>query len=109
MSYSTRTLITVNHSLLDPLNFLTAKATPSPESPQTPLQAPLHCQSLKDGTLLFSIGVDIYVLFYHYIVVVVQSLSHMNSLQPHGLQHTRLPCPSPSPRLLKPSAQTRIH
>ena len=28
-------------------------------------------------------------------------LSHSvmsNSLQPHGLQHTRLPCPSPSPR-----------
>ena len=24
-----------------------------------------------------------------------------NSLQPHGLQHTRLPCPSPAPRLLK--------
>ena len=23
-----------------------------------------------------------------------------NSLQPHGLQHTRLPCPSPSPRAL---------
>ena len=22
-----------------------------------------------------------------------------NSLQPHGLQHTRLPCPSPSPRV----------
>ena len=24
-----------------------------------------------------------------------------NCLQPHGLQHARLPCPSPSPRLLK--------
>ena len=31
------------------------------------------------------------------IHVVVQSLSHVNSLRPHGLQHTRLPCPSPSP------------
>ena len=27
----------------------------------------------------------------------VQSLSHVHSLQPHGLQHTRLPCPSPTP------------
>ena len=24
--------------------------------------------------------------------------SYPNSMQPHGLQHTRLPCPSPSPR-----------
>ena len=28
----------------------------------------------------------------------VQSLSGTDSLQPHGLQHTRLPCPSPTPR-----------
>ena len=28
-----------------------------------------------------------------------------DSLQPHGLQHTRLPCPSPSPRV----AQTHVH
>ena len=31
------------------------------------------------------------------IVVAVQSLSHVCSLWPHGLQHTRLPCPSLSP------------
>ena len=31
--------------------------------------------------------------------VVVQSRSQSNSLRPHGLQHTRLPCPSPSPRI----------
>ena len=30
--------------------------------------------------------------------IVVQSLSYVNSLQPHGLQHIRLPCPSLSPR-----------
>ena len=30
-------------------------------------------------------------------IVVVRLLSHINSLQPHGLQHPRLPCPSPSP------------
>ena len=29
--------------------------------------------------------------------IVVQSLSYVNSLQPHGLQHIRLPCPSLSP------------
>ena len=28
----------------------------------------------------------------------VQSLSHVDSLWPHGLQHARLPCPSPTPR-----------
>ena len=28
-----------------------------------------------------------------------------NALQPHGLQHARLPCPSPSPEL----AQTHVH
>ena len=28
----------------------------------------------------------------------VQSLSRSHSLRPHGLQHTRLPCPSPTPR-----------
>ena len=29
-------------------------------------------------------------------IVVVQSLSHVDSLRPHGLQHVRLPCSSPS-------------
>ena len=28
-----------------------------------------------------------------------------DSLQPHGLQHSRLPCPSPSPGI----AQTQVH
>ena len=28
----------------------------------------------------------------------VQSLSRVQSLRPHGLQHARLPCPSPVPR-----------
>ena len=33
------------------------------------------------------------------LTVLLFSCSVMsNSLQPHGLQHTRLPCPSPSPR-----------
>ena len=29
--------------------------------------------------------------------IVVQSLSHVQLFATHGLQHTRLPCPSPSP------------
>ena len=33
----------------------------------------------------------------HGVVVLVQSLSGICSLQSHGLQQTRLPCPSPSP------------
>ena len=33
----------------------------------------------------------------HSTVVIVWSLSHVNSLWPHGLQHSRLPCPSLSP------------
>ena len=32
------------------------------------------------------------------IFVVVQSLSYLKSLRPHGFQHTRLPCSLPSPR-----------
>jgi len=32
-------------------------------------------------------------------LVVVQLLVISNSLQPHGLQHARLSCPSPSPRV----------
>ena len=31
--------------------------------------------------------------------VVVQSLSRVRLFWPHGLQHARLPCPSPSPRV----------
>ena len=31
------------------------------------------------------------------IVLVFQSLSRVHLLCPHGLQHARLPCPSPSP------------
>ena len=38
--------------------------------------------------------------------VVVQSLSHVSdSLQPHELQHARLPCPSPTPGV----TQTHLH
>ena len=33
-----------------------------------------------------------------------RSVVSVVSLQPHGLQHVRLPCPSPTPR-----AQTHVH
>ena len=40
-----------------------------------------------------------YVFVYQYLFLSLFSFSVVsNSLQPHGLQHTRLPCPSPSPR-----------
>ena len=40
-----------------------------------------------------------YVFVYQYLFLSLFSFSVMsNSLQPHGLQHARLPCPSPSPR-----------
>ena len=35
----------------------------------------------------------------HYLLLLLFSCSVLsNSLRPHGLQHARLPCPSPSPR-----------
>ena len=46
----------------------------------------------------WEIGIDPYTLLI--VVSVVAYCSVMsNSLQPHGLQHTRLPCPSLSPRV----------
>ena len=37
------------------------------------------------------------------IYAIVQSLSHVDSLWLHGLQHSRLPCPSLSPRVCSDS------
>ena len=37
-------------------------------------------------------------LYYKLSVIVIQLLSYIQ-LWPHGLQHARLPCPSPSPRV----------
>ena len=39
--------------------------------------------------------------------VVIQSLSWFNSLGSHGLQHARLPCPSPSPEVCPSSCSLR--
>ena len=44
--------------------------------------------------------------FWKFPFLVQFSCSVMfDALQPHGLQHTRLPCPSPTPEL----AQTHVH
>ena len=44
------------------------------------------------------VWVKISIIFYTFTYfVVVQSLSLSNSLQPHGLQQARFPCPLPSP------------
>ena len=40
---------------------------------------------------------------YIYMHVSVQSLSHFQFFATHGLQHTTLPCPSPSPRVCSKS------
>ena len=45
-----------------------------------------------------------FVISRHTVIIVSLSVSHFscsvmsNSLPPHGLQHARLPCPSPTPR-----------
>ena len=39
--------------------------------------------------------IELLILWIYF--VDVQSLSHINCLQPHGLQHVRIPCPSPTP------------
>ena len=49
------------------------------------------------SSISFAIYVGIPVQFCHSVMC--------NSLQPYGLQHTRLPCPSPTPEL----AQTHVH
>ena len=43
----------------------------------------------------------------HIKINVISSVQYLScdSLRPHGLQHIRLPCPSPTPSFLKPSNQ----
>ena len=62
------------------------------------------CSSAKWGQLMFLscktvVRINEIIYMYSYIVSVSQ-FSHSvmsDSLQPHGLQHTRPPCPSPTP------------
>ena len=51
----------------------------------------------KEGIIIVPTSLECYK--YHIIVVVVQSLTRSNSLRSLELQHTRLPCPSPFPRV----------
>ena len=46
------------------------------------------------------------IIFALYILLLLSCSVMSNSLQPHGLQHTRLPCPSLS---LPELAQTHVH
>ena len=56
---------------------------------------PLVCRVITVGSLASCTWV------YRFPACITVQFSHSvvsNSLQPHGLQHTRLPCPSPTPR-----------
>ena len=55
---------------------------------------------LKLGFHVALIIVELWAHFFHFYFSSVQFSRSVisNSLQPHGLQHTRLPCPSPTPR-----------
>ena len=50
---------------------------------------------LEWGAIAFSIATSDFCLFNIYILVSISVMS--NSLRPHRLQHTRIPCPSATP------------
>ena len=64
-------------------------------------------QTLQNGRLsmpywcgLYPVLVERNHMHGHYLPALLFSRSFLSdSLQPHGLQHTRLPCPSPSPSI----------
>ena len=63
-----------------------------------------QCQKIANCKSMFSLGLLtdwLQIDGYNdsVIVIVVQSLSHIWLLRSHGLQHARLPCPSPSPEV----------
>ena len=73
---------------------------PSSKTLSSFLLQELHHPHLKSNLLLKDFPMSLH-LFFHFLIyknVAVQSLSLFHSLQPHGLQHSRLPCPLPSPR-----------
>ena len=55
--------------------------------------------------LIWKSGVQIWLHTSHSFVIVAQLLSHIWPLRPHGVQHSKLPCPSPFPGV----AQTHVH
>ena len=62
-----------------------------------PSQVPLFPPRLTLHLII--ITSQVYTFISSFVAVVVQSQVMSDSLWPHGLQHTRLPCPSPSPRV----------
>ena len=56
-------------------------------------------QKFTSSNTLYSIWTGSFPIICWYVVFVVHSQSHSDSLWPHGLQHTRLPYPSLSPRV----------
>ena len=85
-----------------PLSFILKEISPSPELPyQLLYYSPGHlspsildsnclCMCLITLTSLYCLGLFSSVWFSHSAV--------SDSLRPHGLQHARPPCPSPTPR-----------
>ena len=72
-----------------------------------PWLANIFCRSVDYLLILFMVSFAVQKhlslirchLFIFVVVVLLFSCSTLSdSLQPHGLQHTRLPCPSPTPR-----------
>ena len=56
-------------------------------------------QSIKHSSLCYTVDVPNLILMFLLHIPVRFSCSVMsNSFWPHGLRHTRLPCPSPTPR-----------
>ena len=60
----------------------------------------VYLEGSQDCMDIFSLinGIDYYYNSFLFIAVVVAQSLMSNSLWPHGLQHTRLSCPPPSPR-----------
>jgi len=61
-----------------------------------------HREHITSGYEISFLDIVSFILFHHFYdwgCVVVQELSHVRLSVTHGLQHTRLPCPSQPPRV----------
>ena len=78
---------------------------PSPKWLLFTTKSVVWCISKADSNISMNFYKCVHLCNYHLGQVVVHSSLLFNcqimsySLQPHGLQHGRLPCPSPSPRV----------
>ena len=59
-------------------------------------------------TQYYFVVLKIYILIHSTTISSVQLVSPVHSLQPHGLQHARLPCPSPTPEAFSNSCQSSL-